>query len=781
MAKLKRAAGHVATGVALGAVSLGLRGLALAHQESGEAEAHLLREDDDADACVWRTIPGRGPICITSGHGHTAPLGTVDPKTGKKVLQPANDVTVLVTRAERARADYDAMIQGLAGEFDAQSGGVRVKAAGPGTRLDQKLKGRNPENIGDYLAGRVVFERPEDIDRFVKALQAKGMKIIEDENFLNKPKFGYRARHLEVLLKGKGITAEMQLIPVEIWKVQEEAHKQLEVLQGRTGASQQEIEQAQAKSVQIFEGGWAKQLARAAAQSRTPARVSVAAEAGGALRTSARSGPLGSSTHPLSPPQTSTTPIPSRPTTRASRPSTTEGGQSSFATETSIAEAADCRWVTLSGRHVCITGGHGGHARGQAPPSATPEITSATIEQHRGGVTTTPLDHATTWDVFDRAAFEALGPQATLLPLDKLVSTKNELLDPKFLAGQKADPRITAIARMADAAAGTIPRRAPLTVVQRADGRYVIQDGNATAQALMLAGKTHVPAQILQPGTQQEAADDCHWITKNGLRICITPGHGHAGASGGGSEETAGHHLRLRQYGWQPVGRQGWMSDSEWKLPGKAGRLAVATDGSWKHVGRKGVILGSGSDLESLNHHLTLTKMQTTQEATDDCHWVTIGGRRICITAGHGHAGAGSSAAPPYPRPGAHEAALTDRLRAPDGGFTYNPTTNSEPTRGYAVSPYPDRSKVLQAGDLTEEDLTGYIVKNWDLLQQPGHHLGAWHDPKTGKVYLDISVVKNSAKAAKALALKRDQIAYFDLAKGVSVDVNRAAKSGQAA
>lgn len=629
-----------------------------------------MREDDDADACVWRTIPGRGPICITSGHGHTAPLGTRDPKTGKKVLQPANDVTVLVGRAERARADYDAMIQNLAGEFDAQSGGVRVKAAGPGTRLEQKLKGRNPENIGDYLAGRVVFERPEDIDRFVKALQVKGMKIIEDENFLDKPKFGYRARHLEVLLKGKGITAEMQLIPVEIWKVQEEAHKQLEVLQGRTGASQQEIQQAQAKSVQIFEGGWAKQLARAATQSRTPARVSVAAEAGGALRTSARSGPLGSSIHPASPPQTSTTPSSPRATTRASQPSTTEGGQSRFATETSIAEAADCRWVTVNGRHVCITGGHGGHARGQAPPGATPEITTATIAQHRGGVTTTPLDHATTWDVFDRAAFEALGPQATLLPLDKLVSTKNELLDPKFLAGQKADPRTTAIARMADAAAGRIPRRAPLTVVQRADGRYTIQDGNATAQALMLAGWTHVPVQILKAGTQQEAGDACRWVT--------------------------------------------------------------------------------------------------------------IGGRHVCLTDGHDHF---QHNAPPQPQ---QPSGLSQRLRQPDSGFTYDPKTGAEPSTGYAVSPYPQRSKVIEnvaslTPDALADKLTDYALANWDLLSQPGHHLGGWHDPKTGKVFLDVSVVKTSAKAAKALALKRDQIAYFDLSKGVSVDVNRAAKSGQAA
>jgi hypothetical protein len=96
------------------------------------------------------------------------------------------------------------------------------------------------------------------------------------------------------------------------------------------------------------------------------------------------------------------------------------------------------------------------------------------------------------------------------------------------------------------------------------------------------------------------------------------------------------------------------------------------------------------------------------------------------------------------------------------------------------VSAYPDRSKVFDSADaLSEDDLLHYVVTNWDVLSLSDHYLGAWHDPKTGKVYLDVSVVKSDEAEAKALALAKDQIAYFDLVNMKSIDVNREAKSGQ--
>lgn len=163
----------------------------------------------------------------------------------------------------------------------------------------------------------------------------------------------------------------------------------------------------------------------------------------------------------------------------------------------------------------------------------------------------------------------------------------------------------------------------------------------------------------------------------------------------------------------------------------------------------------------------------------DDCRWRTIGGNRVCITAGHTTGGfAGASGKPVYYHggqpikantPEAQTVALLDRLTKPDGGFTYDPKTESEPTAGYVVATHPDRSKIFDAATLTKEDLVDYVDANWDLLQQPGEHLGAWHDPKTGKAWLDVSRVVSSRTEAERLAREHKQIAFFDLKGGTSI------------
>lgn len=120
---------------------------------------------------------------------------------------------------------------------------------------------------------------------------------------------------------------------------------------------------------------------------------------------------------------------------------------------------------------------------------------------------------------------------------------------------------------------------------------------------------------------------------------------------------------------------------------------------------------------------------------------------------------------------------MFDRVSQPDGGFTYSPLAG-EPVTGFAVSPYPERSFAAPVKEFKFLDLVRYAKKNRDMLGKPGHYIGAWHDPASGKVFLDISVVSKSRDDAARLALRHDQIAYFDLAAGSSVTVNLNATSG---
>jgi hypothetical protein len=121
---------------------------------------------------------------------------------------------------------------------------------------------------------------------------------------------------------------------------------------------------------------------------------------------------------------------------------------------------------------------------------------------------------------------------------------------------------------------------------------------------------------------------------------------------------------------------------------------------------------------------------------------------------------------------------MFNRIGQPDGGFTYQPTTEEEPSEGYALSPYPEKSFAKPAKDLQFKDVVNYYLKNRDVFKQPDHFIGAWHDPASGMVFLDVSVVKHSEEEATKLALEKDQIAYFDLKNFKSVTVNPDAKSG---
>lgn len=122
---------------------------------------------------------------------------------------------------------------------------------------------------------------------------------------------------------------------------------------------------------------------------------------------------------------------------------------------------------------------------------------------------------------------------------------------------------------------------------------------------------------------------------------------------------------------------------------------------------------------------------------------------------------------------------VIDQLREPDGGWTVRLETLESPTSGFCYSPYPERGVVIESTDLVEYELIEeFNDSNEDLLDREDHFVGAWHDPETGKIYLDVSVVVDDAKNARTGCQESDQIAFFDLQTYESVDVDREATGG---
>lgn len=120
-------------------------------------------------------------------------------------------------------------------------------------------------------------------------------------------------------------------------------------------------------------------------------------------------------------------------------------------------------------------------------------ITTENIESFRGSLLLKPGDLPfKMWDVFDLEAFEQ-SKSSSIVPFNTLISTKNELEDPKFLKGLKQDPRLTAFQFFTSAAQENNNKREPLTVKGPVNGKYELVDGNATAQMLMFVGWSEVP------------------------------------------------------------------------------------------------------------------------------------------------------------------------------------------------------------------------------------------------------------------------------------------------
>lgn len=114
---------------------------------------------------------------------------------------------------------------------------------------------------------------------------------------------------------------------------------------------------------------------------------------------------------------------------------------------------------------------------------------------------------------------------------------------------------------------------------------------------------------------------------------------------------------------------------------------------------------------------------------------------------------------------------LLNEARA--GGFTYDVAGRSSPKTGYSVSPYPDRTRVIDTKDLTADSISQYAKDNADVLAQPGAHLGGWRETKpdgTDRTWLDVSLVSQSKSAATALAREHNQVAIFDLKAGDTID-----------
>ena len=114
------------------------------------------------------------------------------------------------------------------------------------------------------------------------------------------------------------------------------------------------------------------------------------------------------------------------------------------------------------------------------------------------------------------------------------------------------------------------------------------------------------------------------------------------------------------------------------------------------------------------------------------------------------------------------------------GGATYNPLTGDVPIKGNVVSIYPQHSVAIDVKDFKPSDTSKYLKAHEDLLKEPGHYAGYWHDLDTDKICMDISVVVASHDDAINLCIEHDQKGYYNIEENKYYEVNANATSGGA-
>ncbi len=110
------------------------------------------------------------------------------------------------------------------------------------------------------------------------------------------------------------------------------------------------------------------------------------------------------------------------------------------------------------------------------------------------------------------------------------------------------------------------------------------------------------------------------------------------------------------------------------------------------------------------------------------------------------------------------------RLHHQNGGATFNPyfgDMSGQPL--FAVSVFPEAS-AIEAGPLISPlFVRGFIRENHRLLLDPRNNVGTWYNVTEDETYLDVSTALPEREDAFTLAVRCNQIAFYDLAQGEAI------------
>lgn len=156
-----------------------------------------------------------------------AAIGKEEPKSGRTVLQPSDDVMQNERLAAHAAPELATKLSHIAAGVDGATFD-RIRPQKELERVDEKVDdaGKPPETVPDYLAAQIAADTPQAKDSLIRELK-KNFNVIEvEDSFLEgrEKLAGYPSANVQVMM-GNGLTAEVQIVPREVQEIANQSHR----------------------------------------------------------------------------------------------------------------------------------------------------------------------------------------------------------------------------------------------------------------------------------------------------------------------------------------------------------------------------------------------------------------------------------------------------------------------------------------------------------------------------------------------------------------------------
>ena len=243
-------------------------GLPIMRRRAGPEPTPLLNEAGGVPRGTVGQPPAHRDGAAMNGAqlGEHPPIGTVEPETGRPVLQQSPRAEVNQAAATAEHPDVKAALEQLTADIPgAKVSGARAEKEPE--RRDEKIEdeGQSPRTVRDYSGYRIAVDTPQARDQVAAALK-QSFEVHGEQNQFDAgdPEHGFHAYTLNVREPGSPVSHEVQILPREVAETADSRHDLYEKARDGDPQAAAELRAANADDWNKF------QLRQQTANSRQP-------------------------------------------------------------------------------------------------------------------------------------------------------------------------------------------------------------------------------------------------------------------------------------------------------------------------------------------------------------------------------------------------------------------------------------------------------------------------------------------------------------------------------